>query len=299
MRGRSAAVSVAAMITTIALAGVLLRPSTVLAEPADTAAPENAAPSQGATTLGDWSRDFSLTSNDALDQPLSRRAFALRADEPPPPGESGPDWAGLGRDTAFLLGYQIVAVGILYALPTEISNWRHKENSLDTWVKNVSSPVWDQDSWWLNYLAHPYVGATYYIRARERGFDRVASFAYSALASAMFEFGVEAIYEQPSIQDLIVTPVAGAIVGALVFEPIRNHIKAKSELAWYDHAGLFLTDPIGALNGVLERLLGIKSDVRVRLKVPIPVYADQAGRPERQSSGRERMFGFEVSLPWP
>ena len=48
-----------------------------------------------------------------------------------------------------------------------------------------------------------------------------------------------------------------------MFEPLRNWIKRKPELRWYDHVGLIMTDPIGALNYVAESLLGIKSDIRV------------------------------------
>jgi O-acetylhomoserine/O-acetylserine sulfhydrylase len=50
-------------------------------------------------------------------------------------------------------------------------------------------------------------------RARERGFDERASFWYSFAMSTAYEFGAEALFEQPSIQDLIVTPVGGVILG--------------------------------------------------------------------------------------
>jgi hypothetical protein len=109
----------------------------------------------------------------------------------------------------------------------------------------------------VNYIGHPYFGATYFIRARERGFDRIDSFLYAAVASAIYEFGVEAIFERPSFQDLIVTPVGGALLGGFVFEPFRNWIKRKPELKWYDHVGLIVTDPIGALNYLADSLLGI------------------------------------------
>jgi hypothetical protein len=115
----------------------------------------------------------------------------------------------------------------------------------------------------VNYIGHPYFGATYYIRARERGFDRIDSFLYAAFTSALYEFGVEAVFEPPSYQDLIVTPVGGALLGGLVFEPIRNWVKRKPEIKWYDHVILIATDPIGALNYIAESLMGIKSDIRV------------------------------------
>jgi hypothetical protein len=194
----------------------------------------------------------------------------------------GRDWVGLGRDTLFLLGYQFAFIGILYALPESVSNWsddQKKNISFETWWDNVQHPAtWDKDNPLGNYVGHPYIGAAYYTRARERGFGELDSFLYSALASAMFEFGPEAIFERPSYQDLVVTPVGGALLG-LAFEPLRNWVKRKPELGWYDHVILIATDPIGALNGVFERMLGIKSDIRVDV-------------------GRDSKFHVELRMRW-
>jgi len=92
----------------------------------------------------------------------------------------------------------------------------------------------------------------------------LGSFGYSALLSALFEFGIEAFFEPPSYQDLIVTPVGGTLIGKYIFEPIRDNINAKAQRKWYDHAGLILTDPLGAVNSLFERALGIQSDIRVQ-----------------------------------
>ena len=186
-------------------------------------------------------------------------------------GEPQRDWKGIGRDTAFFMGYQVVFAGILYFLPESVTAWTEdqKKATLGKWKENVQNPVWDKDKWWVNYIGHPYFGATYYIRARERGFGDLGSFWYSALLSALYEFGIEAFFEPPSYNDLIVTPVGGFLVGKYIFEPIRDNIKTKAQLKWYDHAALILTDPLGALNSVFERLLGLKSDVRVQFHAPV------------------------------
>jgi hypothetical protein len=57
-------------------------------------------------------------------------------DEPAP---SVRDWVGLGRDTAFLIGYQILGAAILYALPESASRWSdsHKEIDAGKWWENV------------------------------------------------------------------------------------------------------------------------------------------------------------------
>jgi hypothetical protein len=239
---------------------------------------------------GNWSADAGVPANWLLDERPRNRFVLATEDEAAESAPPGPDWGGLARDTGFLIGYQVVAIGVIFLLPEDVSNWHHKDNPGEQWVHNVSHPTFDNDSWWINYLAHPYVGAMYYIRARERGFGPWSSFAYSAFASAAYEFGAEAFFEKPSIQDLIVTPIGGALIGAFIFEPLRAKIRAKPDLAWYDHVGLFLTDPIGGLNGMFERLFGIQSDIHAGLKPPP---GGQLDRPIRQAG-----FSLQLTLGW-
>ena len=194
---------------------------------------------------------------------LPDKSFAS-LDAEDPPVKIGRDWLGLGRDTLLLLGYQALVIGVLYVLPEDTTGWgsEQKKSGFADWWDNVTHPQWDNDDWFVNYVGHIYFGAAYYTRARDRGFNELDSFVYSALASAMYEFGVEAIFEPPSYQDLIVTPVGGALLG-IALEPLRNWVKRKPEPGWYGHVILIATDPIGALNHVVERLVGIKSDIRV------------------------------------
>jgi Domain of unknown function (DUF3943) len=186
---------------------------------------------------------------------------------PTPTTESvrwGRDWLGLGRDTALVFSYQVVTIAMFYFLPESVSKWTDKNDIFNRWWHNVQSPHWDHDSAAINYIGHPYFGSAYYTRARERGFGEFDSFIYAALASAMYEFGVEALFERPSFQDLMVTPIGGALIG-LAVEPVRTWIKLKPDPSWYDQLILAATDPIGLLNGMFERALGIKSDLRVDL----------------------------------
>lgn len=187
-----------------------------------------------------------------------------------PAGSRSPDWNGVWRDTGILFGAQLVVTGIVYTFPESVSSWSkdQKKSSFKKYAQNFVDPVFDKDKFYLNYVFHPYWGATYYTRARERGLDKSQSFVYSAVASTLFEFGIECFFEKPSIQDLIATPVAGSLIGAYVFEPWRDAIKRKPGLSWYDHAALVFTDPIGVLSSGVERLFDIKSPVRGGLYVP-------------------------------
>jgi len=201
------------------------------------------------------------------------------------------DWRGIGIDTAFFVGYQAVISGILYLMPESMTGWtkEDKKATVNKWSQNVTELVWDTDDFWLNYIAHPYWGATYYIRARERGFGTFGSFWYSALLSALYEFGIECFFEKPSYQDLIFTPVGGTLIGKFIFEPVRESIKAKPELKWYDHTGLFLTDPLGAVNSLFARVLGVESDLRVQFHSP-PRKNTAAGPADGSPEWREVRF---------
>jgi hypothetical protein len=171
-----------------------------------------------------------------------------------------PDWSGMKRDSLYFVGYQVVVIGLLYVMPESVSGWTSEQKrsfSFNKWVEKVKEIGFDEDDWYLNYLAHPYWGATYYIRARERGLNKFHSFLYSALLSSLYEFGAEAFFEPPSIQDLVVTPCAGSLLG-MYFEKIRQGIKAKGDQqSWYDKMVLVLTDPLGTVSKYTDRMLGI------------------------------------------
>ena len=130
------------------------------------------------------------------------------------------------------LAVMVAGAGILYAMPTSITNWEDDGESHVTqkWWSNVKKgPVWDKDDWFLNYVTHPYWGAVYYMQGRNAGYGPLGSFLVSVTASTfMWEYGVEAFAEVPSIQDLFVTPIIGSLIGE-GFYYLSTQIKAKDE----------------------------------------------------------------------
>ena len=221
----------------------------------------------------------------------------------PAPGPAEPDRAGLRRDSVYVLSYQLVTIGILYVLPESISNWddeQKEEYSLSTWWENVTNPHWDDDVHWLNYLAHPYWGAAYYVRARERGFDERSAFWYSAVMSAAFEFGAEALFEQPSLQDLVVTPVGGVILGEY-FMGLRartlDSYAPGEEMRFGDRALLALTDPLGAINRQVQSWLGVDAETSF-----YPYYGPQRlGARAQYSDDRfetDWVYGLRFNYRW-
>jgi hypothetical protein len=75
---------------------------------------------------------------------------------------------------------------------------------------------------------------------------------------------LEALFEQPSYQDVWTTPVIGSLLGEFWFMPLRERIRAKSEpLDWKEKALLVITDPLGVASEETDRLLGIQTELRL------------------------------------
>jgi hypothetical protein len=238
---------------------------------------------------------FSLAAWTAPDDDVLETYALLADDARNVRTDAGRDWKGISADTALVLGSQVAVAGLAYLLPADVTgaSAAEKDELFDTWWRHVRNPVWDADPWWVNYVGHPYWGATYYTRARERGFGPVGSFVYSLALSTVFEFGVESFAEPPAYQDLIVTPVAGALIGAFVFEPLRARIKAKPELRWYDHSLMIATDPIGALQAALGWALGLKPGFELQFRPRLASARDRTGSPVAQ---RSPGVGVELTL---
>ena len=239
-----------------------------------------------------------------LDEAEAPRAGGYPWRGPPP---EQPDWAGARRDTYYFLGLQFAVIGVLYVLPDNISGWDEeaRENySFSKWVDNVTNPVVrDGDEWWINYILHPYWGGTYYIRARERGLDETQSFLFSTLLSTLYEFGAEALFEPVSIEDLIITPVVGSLVGEYLFTPLRDRIRAKpGELSWSDKTILVLTDPLGVVNAGLDRMFGVTSTLQAQPiggpGLALSVAPDMPGLPQSMLQNYEPAWGLQWRVEW-
>ena len=182
------------------------------------------------------------------------------------------DYTRLGYDTGMYLGATVIAFGILWTMPESVSGWDKqdiKENGITKkWSQNVKAgPVWDEDDWVLNYVTHPYSGAVYFMTARSSGFTFMESFVYSAIMSTFFwEYGVEAFAEVPSIQDLIVTPVIGSVMGEGFFYAKKSILKSDKKILKSKVLGvtaLILMDPF---NTFLDAC-GYKQKVKPQMNI--------------------------------
>ncbi len=207
-----------------------------------------------------------------------------------------PDYDGIRTDTYYFLGYQFFILGILYVLPESVSGWsdeQKEDTTVSTWWENVRNPAWDKDEHYINYILHPYWGGAYYVRATERGFEPWEAFWYSVLLSTLFEFGAEAIFEQPSVQDLFVTPIVGAAWGHYMVkwhDATKARVLRTGQLRWRDRAVFVATDPLGASNRLVYRVLGRDTKIRVQ-----PYLAHTRSE---APAGRAPAWGMRLQLRW-
>ncbi len=111
--------------------------------------------------------------------------------------------------------------------------WLEKDNQKDWDLPPLSVRFskevmrFDGNTFAINFLWHPLSGGAYYHAARSNDLGLGWSILSASLASAAWEYGFE-FKEKVSINDLIVTPVAGIALGEM-----------GSRLGWY------LTHPVG------------------------------------------------------
>ena len=213
------------------------------------------------------------------------------------------DSAGLKRDTWYFLGYQWVTIGLLYAAPEGVSGWTDEQKegySMSIWWDNVTHPQIDSDDFYINYILHPYWGAAYYVRAQERGYSRSQSFWYSVLLSSAYEFGAEALFEEPSIQDIVVTPILGSMLGDYFMRVRRNIGDREDQLRYRKTSDKWLwviTDPLGSLNQQIDDWLGLEGRLQIR-PYSVAMRQDANTTPGPGDPFDDRVYGLEFRLEW-
>ena len=190
-----------------------------------------------------------------------------------------PDWKRMWLNTGILMTAGVTTMFVLESLPSDATAWNKTENGkvplFKRWWQNVhKGPVWDKDNRVFDYVLHPYAGAAYYMGARSNGFNMWGSFVYSFCISTFFwEYGFEAFNEIPSVQDLIITPVVGTILGE-GFYLVKRHIVSNGYRLWgskiLGYAVAFLVDPINEVTGYFrgdQRKLARRAENRRAEKV--------------------------------
>ncbi len=209
----------------------------------------------------------------------------------------GDDAAQLAARTKIMAFGGLTIAGFIALLPEEISKWDRSRigqgQLLEQWWDHVrAGPVWDKDVWYINYIGHPYFGSVYYQSSRKSGYNQWNSFVYSFLMSTFYwEYGIEAFAEIPSMQDLVVTPVGGWIVGEWAYHKekaiIANGRRAMGS-KFLGSIALFFLDPVAQVGS----WIGIKNVTVSSFNVTHqrPIQAWQSGVSD------EDYWGINLSL---
>lgn len=169
-----------------------------------------------------------------------------------------PNYRRLAGNTAVLFAGGILALGILSVLPEDATAWNKKETNkvplFQRYFNHVMhGPHVDKDNAIFNYVLHPYAGAAYYMSARSQGFNMWRSWLYCfAISTFFWEYGIEAFMEIPSVQDLIITPMGGLLLGETFYHAKRYIVEHDYELLgtkWLGYPAAFLLDPVNEFLG--------------------------------------------------
>ena len=154
------------------------------------------------------------------------------------------------------IGFMFIGMEVLYKMPQNFTNWSPGEKKYDTkkWVENnKKGPVMDKDPFIVNFVQHPYWGGVYYMQGRKAGLNQFNSFLLAALNSTIWEFGIEAFEERPSIQDIIYTPILGALVGEGFFQLTKYISGNNNKLFGSKFLGNFTMLAMDPMGYIIER----------------------------------------------
>ena len=140
-------------------------------------------------------------------------------EEPLSPYEREPNDKMFFKGWVLLTGVEVALLAVTATLPKEWTGWSSTfvQDGLGNFRDAYTGPpVWDTDHWFHNYIGHPYGGSVYYNTVRCQGAKKGQSFLFSMALSVQWEYLFEAFAEQPSIQDLFITPIFGSLLGEFV-----------------------------------------------------------------------------------
>lgn len=107
----------------------------------------------------------------------------------------------------------------------------------------------DANRFGTNYASHPFAGAMYYQAARSNHLSFAESLLFSTTGSAAWEFFGE-IRERVSVNDLVVTPVAGAAIGEATMQLAGFFQRGKKQFS--NELLAFLFAPVKRINELTE-----------------------------------------------
>lgn len=170
------------------------------------------------------------------------------------------DWKRMWINGGVLTGAFVASLIVMETAPEGSTGWSKAEIRKTPWYERWKihvideGPKLDRDKWYFNYLLHPYAGAAYFMAARSCGFNFWQSLFFSSVISNVcWEFGVEATMECPSLQDMLITPLVGSLIGEGFYRLKRIIVDNNYTLFGSKIVGnvvAFLVDPVNEVIGL-------------------------------------------------
>ena len=157
-------------------------------------------------------------------------------------------WKKIGRAELFIGGAELLGATVLIVTPKKVTKWSHNWE-LDAWrhiKRSLKLPVWDDDNWKINFIGHPIAGSFYYNSLRSQNAGIFHSFLFATAQSCIWEYFIEATAEKPSTQDLIVTPIVGAILGESTHRLTMN--MRRNGFNFFEKVFVVIFNPMFAIN---------------------------------------------------
>jgi hypothetical protein len=161
----------------------------------------------------------------------------------------------------------------------------------------------DNNDFWINFLAHPLDGAAAHALARANHLSLAESFGYGMMTSLAWEYGLE-FREKVSINDIIVTPVTGVVVGEFLHrlgQSLNAPRPPGTERWWHQLAGWTLGHTV-AIHDALDAphppsLLAARADIWRSLQLSYGWAEISPGGVERADAHALRFDGRLVAIP--
>jgi len=161
---------------------------------------------------------------------------------------------------------------------TNKDDWVYKYKWPDVKRKFLDGWYWDPNDFNTNTLYHAYAGALYYTIARSNQYSIFESFLWSFAGSTIWEYFGE-WREQVSLNDVILTPTLGAVMGEFFFQT-GNFIERNMKPSFYRETILIIIDPASWLNKRLDT--ANSGDMQVRLIFFNPIQTSVIRKAERE-----------------
>jgi hypothetical protein len=162
----------------------------------------------------------------------------------------------------------------------------------------------DNNDFWINFIAHPLDGAAAHALARGNHLSLAASFGYGMLTSLTWEYVLE-FREKVSINDIIVTPVTGVVVGEFMHrlgQSLNAPRPAGTERWWHQLAG-WTFGPTVAIHDALDArpsqasLHAARADIWRSLRLSYAWTENRLDGDARAGASALRFDGRLVAIP--